>query len=84
MALGRPESRHKGQGGEGSRSASPPNPVRALVLHPGVGRDGGHATAPRREIRKNESSCTSGKGICYLTGFPFCLLRPPFAIALLG
>lgn len=75
MALGRPQSQHKGQGGEGSRSASPPNPVRALVLHPGVGRGRDHATAPGKEIWKNQVLPYFGQRHLLPNGIPF--LPPP-------
>lgn len=57
MALGWPEPTQR-EGGEGSRSASPPNPVRALVLHPGVRRARGQAAAHGGEVWKKESSHT--------------------------
>lgn len=59
MALGRPQSQHKGQGGEGSRSASPQalqGPSFYSLEQGGRGR--GHATALGREAQKQESSHT--------------------------
>lgn len=68
-------------GGEGSGSASPPNPVRALV-HPGVGRTRDQATAPGGEVWKRVLPHL-GQRRFLPNWIPFCLLLPS-AIMLLS